>query len=99
LRRRRWSNNARFGLALHLKLWTRYPAHLHVNVREGHRGGTGRALVERFEADLKAAGVPGVHLFCGERAAGFYRRLGHEELARLRRGGSWLYAFGKRLSR
>ncbi len=75
-------------------LWS-YPAHLHVNVREGHRGGTGRALMERFERDSGAAGV---HVFCGERPTGFYRKLGYEELGRVAVGEKFIYAMGKRLA-
>lgn len=88
---------ARFPLSLKLLLLRRYPAHLHVNVRQGHRGGTGRALVGRFEADLAAAGVGGLHVFCGEAPKGFYLKLGLVELARLRRGETWVYALGKSL--
>ncbi len=88
---------ARFPLALQLRLLRRYPAHLHVNVREGHRGGTGRALVERFEADAAAAGARGVHVFCAEAPKGFYLKLGFSELARLRRGEAWIYALGRTL--
>src|SRR5579883_587616 len=79
-------NNLRFPASLLLRLLRSYPAHLHVNVREGHRGGTGRALMERFEADLRARGSRGVHVFCGERPVGFYQRLGYSELGRIRIG-------------
>lgn len=88
---------ARFPLAVQLHLLARYPAHLHVNVREGHRGGAGRALVERFHADAAAAGARGVHVFCGEAPRGFYEKLGYAEAARLRRGDAWVYALTKRL--
>lgn len=77
-------------------LWS-YPAHLHVNVREGHRGGLGRALVERFERDAAAAGAAGMHVFCGERPLGFYRKLGYQELRRVAAGEKLIFALGKRL--
>ena len=89
---------ARFPLAIQLRLLARYPAHLHVNVQEGHRGGTGRALVERFHADAAAAGARGVHVFCGEGPRGFYERLGYAELGALRRGELRVYALGRRLA-
>ncbi len=90
--------NLRFPKSLLLRLLRRYPAHLHVNVREGHRGGTGRALMERFERDAAAAGAGGVHVFCGERPLGFYRKLGYEELGRAAAGEKTIFALGKRLA-
>lgn len=89
--------NLRFPKFLLARLLRRYPAHLHVNVREGHRGGTGRALMERFERDAAAAGAAGVHVFCGERPRGFYLKLGYEELGRLPVGDKRVFALGKRL--
>lgn len=89
--------NARFPKALLLRLLLDFPAHLHVNVREGFRGGTGRALVERYESDLRKAGVRGLHLFCGERPLGFYLKTGFAELGRLRHGDVSIYAVGKKL--
>lgn len=88
--------NLRFPKALLARLLWRYPAHLHVNVREGHRGGTGRALLERFERDTAAAGAGGAHVFCGERPLGFYRKLGYETLARALVGEKPIFALGKR---
>ena len=42
---------------------TLYPAHLHINVREGFRGaGLGRQLIETYVGHLRGLGVPGVHL-------------------------------------
>lgn len=89
--------NLRFPNSLLARLLWSYPAHLHVNVRDGHRGGTGRALMERFERDAAAAGAGGVHVFCGERPVGFYRALGYEELGRVAAGEKFIYALGKRL--
>lgn len=89
--------NLRFPKTLLLRLLSRYPAHLHVNVREGHRGGVGRALVERFERDASDSGAAGVHVFCGERPLGFYLKLGYEELGRAAVGDKFIFALGKRL--
>ena len=88
--------NVRFPKTLIARLLWRYPAHLHVNVREGHRGGVGRALVERFKRDVAAGGAAGVHVFCGERALGFYLKLGYEELGRVAVGERFIFALGKR---
>jgi hypothetical protein len=89
--------NLRFPKTLLVRLLWRYPAHLHVNVREGHRGGVGRALVERFERDASAGGAAGVHVFCGERPLGFYLKLGYAELGRIAVGERFIFALGKRL--
>lgn len=88
--------NLLFPKILLARLLRRYPAHLHVNVREGHRGGVGRALVERFERDATAGGAAGVHVFCGDRPLGFYRKLGYEELGRVSIGERFIFALGKR---
>lgn len=56
-----------------------YPAHFHVNVRPGWREhGLGRRLVDRFTADCRADGLPGVHLVTAvfARNVGFYQRAG-----------------------
>lgn len=89
--------NLRFPKPLLARLLTSYPAHLHVNVRESHRGGMGRALMERFERDAASAGARGVHVFCGERPVGFYRKLDYEELGRVAIGDKFIFALGKRL--
>lgn len=67
-----------------------YPAHLHIDLLERIRGtGTGRALVERNLAALRALGAPGLHLDVAAtnvNAQAFYRHLGFEAV--LPRGGS-----------
>jgi GNAT superfamily N-acetyltransferase len=88
--------NLRFPKGLLARLLFHYPAHLHVNVRDGHRGGTGRALMDRFERDAAASGAVGVHAFCGERPVGFYKKLGYEELGRVAVGEKFIYALGKK---
>jgi len=66
-----------------------YPAHLHVNVREGFRGQRlGQRLVETFCERAKAAGVRGVHAGVSAenpRAVHFFQELGFVELQRQRR--------------
>ncbi len=61
-----------------------FPAHLHIDLLERARGqGLGRSLVETLLADLRARGVPGVHLDVAadnELAIGFYRHLGFREV-------------------
>jgi ribosomal protein S18 acetylase RimI-like enzyme len=68
------------------ELLTDYPAHLHINVLPGAQSsGWGRRLIETEIAALKADGVRGVHLGVApdnERAKGFYRHLGFEDVSR-----------------
>ncbi len=61
-----------------------FPAHLHVNVRPGHRDrGIGRRLVDAYAADCLADGLPGLHLVTGAfaRNVAFYRRAGFTRAA------------------
>ncbi|HUI07598.1 MAG TPA: GNAT family N-acetyltransferase [Verrucomicrobiae bacterium] len=66
-----------------------YPAHLHVNVREGFRGQRlGQRLVEAFCERAKAAGVRGVHAGVSAenpRARHFFEELGFVEVQRQQR--------------
>lgn len=61
------------------------PAHLHIDLLPRLQGtGTGRSLMERMLARLRAEGAPGVHLGVArtnEHAIGFYRHLGFGPLA------------------
>jgi hypothetical protein len=77
--------NSLFARELQARWLDEFPAHLHVNVEtEAVRGrGAGRALVERYLADLRRAGVRGVHLHCGAGPGPFYLKLGFEELGRV----------------
>jgi ribosomal protein S18 acetylase RimI-like enzyme len=63
-----------------------YPAHLHIDLLAHARGrGLGRVLIERLLADLRARGVPGVHLGVdgtNTNGIGFYEHLGFREVAR-----------------
>jgi len=62
-----------------------YPSHLHIDLLpEAQGGGWGRRLMRGLEELLRADGSPGVHLGVSnrnQRALGFYRHLGYEELA------------------
>jgi len=41
----------------------KYPAHLHIDIKEGFRAqGLGRGLMEKFFAQAKNAGIPGIYL-------------------------------------
>ncbi|MGY5776484.1 GNAT family N-acetyltransferase [Rhizobium sp. LEGMi135b] len=66
-------------------LETLYPAHLHINILpEAQSGGWGRLMIETMLEALTEYGAPGIHLGVSptnERAKGFYRHLGFEELS------------------
>jgi GNAT superfamily N-acetyltransferase len=86
-----------------------YPAHLHVNLRQGFRGQRlGHRLVETFCDHARAAGVRGVHAGVSAenpRACHFFEELGFAELHREPRmrkpdgSGEILYTiiYGKKL--
>ena len=75
-----------------------YLAHLHMNVEAGFRNqGVGRQLLTHYFADLRQAGVTGVHLYCGARPLEFYRRMGFDEVGRIRLAGIDVYALGRHL--
>lgn len=80
-------------------VWTDYPAHLHIDLLPVAQGqGWGRVLVDTFLAQLRAAGVTGVHLgvaTTNPRAATFYARLGFREL----RAGEDTQILGLRLAK
>jgi ribosomal protein S18 acetylase RimI-like enzyme len=62
----------------------RYPAHLHINVTAHARGrGLGARLVDAFAADVRAAGLPGLHVVTGsaQRNVRFYERIGFTRIA------------------
>jgi GNAT superfamily N-acetyltransferase len=68
------------------ELTKRYPAHLHVNLAPAFRNlGIGGRLIERFVADAKRAGVPGVHVVTSAHSANvrFYNRNGFAEAGRI----------------
>ncbi len=70
---------------------SRYPAHLHVNVATGCRGGgIGARLIEAFAAHAVRRGAPGMHIVTsgGARNTRFYDRCGFVERARTERHGN-----------
>jgi GNAT superfamily N-acetyltransferase len=62
----------------------RYPAHLHIDLLPVLQGrGVGRQMMDRLLDELRARGVPGVHLGVdarNERAVGFYEHLGFDRI-------------------
>jgi GNAT superfamily N-acetyltransferase len=81
------------------ELTKQFPAHLHVNIAPDFRNrGIGGRLIDRFAADVKAVGVPGVHVVtsAGALNVGFYNRNGFSEIARAGKGGQLVF-LGRRL--
>lgn len=63
----------------------RYPAHLHLNLAPAYRGvGIGGRLIDAFVADVRLAGVRGVHVVTSAASDNvrFYNRNGFVEVAR-----------------
>jgi ribosomal protein S18 acetylase RimI-like enzyme len=81
----------------HPEVVASYPSHLHIDLVARCQGqGGGRRLMATLLDALRAAGSPGVHLGVStrnERAVGFYRHLGFEELT----ADDWIIQFGMRL--
>lgn len=79
------------------ELAAEYPAHLHIDLLPRMQGGgNGKRLMLTLLDALAQAGVPGVHLGVGsrnEKAVGFYRHLGFQEL----QSHPWGYTFGMKL--
>ena len=63
-----------------------YPAHLHINLLPpAQSGGWGRKMIETELESLRQAGAPAVHLgvsLTNDRAYGFYKHIGLEDIAR-----------------
>jgi GNAT superfamily N-acetyltransferase len=75
-------------------LTKRFPGHLHVNVAPDFRDrGIGGRLVDRFVADAKAAGAPGVHVITSAGAPNvrFYNRNGFLEVCRAGKSGQLVF--------
>ncbi|OFZ21228.1 MAG: hypothetical protein A2X94_07145 [Bdellovibrionales bacterium GWB1_55_8] len=87
---------ARFSESAWKTILSSYPAHLHINADAEFRGkGTGRALIDRFSADLRKRTIPGIHVFCGIKPVPFYERLGFQEIEKIEFvPGVWVYALG-----
>ena len=61
------------------ELIARFPAHIHVNIREGLRGGgIGGGLVEAFARHCRERDIPGFHAVtaAGSRSAAFFAKCG-----------------------
>jgi GNAT superfamily N-acetyltransferase len=86
-----WAASTRRLVRYNLPIWWRslghrampltgYPAHLHINLWTGMQGqGIGRRLINQFLAQLRAAGIPGVHLSVREdntTALAFFEKMG-----------------------
>jgi GNAT superfamily N-acetyltransferase len=90
---------SRLAARLPSDLTRTHPAHLHMNVdAEYRRRGIGGVLIERYAQDVAAAGVPGIHLFCGAAARRFYARQRFTDLAACEVSpGRWVYVLGRQL--
>lgn len=93
----RWPEQE-FPRGLQASIQREYPAHLHMNISAAdRRSGTGTRLIDRYLADLRAAGAAGVHLHCGAGPLEFYRRQGFTELGSICFHGAQVYALGRRV--
>ncbi|MFA5043221.1 MAG: GNAT family N-acetyltransferase [Kiritimatiellia bacterium] len=92
-----WTASTRRLVRWNLPIWWRalghpavplsgYPAHLHINLRMEVQGqGIGRRLTNRFLDQLRAEGVPGVHLSAREdntAALAFFEKMGFARIDR-----------------
>ena len=92
-----WAVSTRRLIRCNLPIWWRslgnwtmplagYPAHLHINLRPGMQGqGVGRQLINQFLAQLRSAGISGVHLSTREdnmAALAFFKKMGFARLDR-----------------
>lgn len=79
--------------------YEQYPSHLHIDLLERAQGrGWGRRMLEHVMGELGRMGSPGAHLGVAvpnTAAAGFYRRLGFQELARVGEGAEGCTYLGK----
>lgn len=81
-------------------LTTLYPAHLHVNLAGPYRGhGLGGALIERFIADARQTGTPGVHVVTSRAArnVAFYARAGFVEAGAIGEGAAEIVFLARRI--
>lgn len=79
----------------------RFPAHLHINLTAGYRGGgIGRRLIEAFASHAAERGAPGMHAVTadGVRNNGFYLDCGFKRAATTQWNGKLIAFFARRLS-
>ncbi len=79
-----------------------YPAHLHINLRPGHRGGGyGVRLIAAFADMVRAKGVPGLHVVTAADARNvrFYARCGFKAVASTQWNGRQIVMLGLSLAR
>lgn len=76
-----------------------FPAHLHINLDAAYRNrGIGRRLIDAFAAQVRASGLPGLHVVTGasQRNVRFYTRAGFTEIARTPRGSGDVVFLGRK---
>lgn len=101
-----YHDQAELLMASYPELWDKWPAHLHIDIRDAwQRRGYGKKLIRVFSEKMKREGAQGVHLgmvATNEGAGQFYTRLGFSrfphvlddgksgELGRLEGGIVWV---------
>lgn len=66
-----------FGAEFVDAFWAENPGHLHMNLAKDHRGrGLGGKLLELCLAEMRRVGLKSVHVFCGNRAKGYWEKAG-----------------------
>lgn len=76
-----------------------YPAHLHINLDAAYRNrGIGARLIDAFAEQVRAAGLPGLHVVTGadQRNIRFYHRRGFIEVARTPRKSGEVVFLGRK---
>ena len=82
-------------------LFTKFPAHLHINCHPVSQGmGVGQLLIQKFFHDLKFQNVQGVHIITSKEArnVSFYQRMGMDYSELRTWKGHELYFMGKTLA-
>jgi ribosomal protein S18 acetylase RimI-like enzyme len=66
------------------KMMDEYPAHIHVNIKQGHRGANlGQRLISTYENYIRESGIKGVHARVrgdNERGRRFFERVGFVQI-------------------
>lgn len=86
-----------FGDEFLNKFWGEHPGHLHMNLAKAYRGrGLGGALLALAFAELKRVGVGSAHVFCGNRAKGYWEKAGFKLAASCEpREGVFIHALAR----